>query len=159
WPVRLSHFYGRPAVLSLLNAKFALAVAAVVSTTVVLFLFRRRLAGAFVAWISYLVILGPAIGVLRFGPQVVADRFSLLSTVPLFVWLAGVGVQLHRRLNFSRIAAAGLWCCIAALLLTLTREQGAVWKNSEALWRRALALHELPETQDGLGNALKSQGR
>ena len=160
WPVRLSHFYGRPADLSLLSAKFALAVAALVAATVVLFLFRRRLPWAFVVWISYLVILGPAVGALRFGPQVVADRFSLLSTLPLFVLLAGVGVQLHGRVSFfSRIAAAGLWCCIAALLLTLAREQSAVWKTREALWSHALALHELPETHDGLGNALKRQGR
>ena len=160
WPVRLSHFYGRPGDLSLLSAKFALAVAALVAGTVVLFLFRRRLPGAFVVWISYLVILGPAVGVLRFGPQVVADRFSLLATLPPFVLLAGAGVQLHRRLSsFSGLAAAGLWCCIAALLLTLTREQSAVWRTRESLWSRALALHELPETQDGLGNALKRQGR
>jgi tetratricopeptide (TPR) repeat protein len=160
WPLRLSHFYGRPSNLSLFVPKYALCVAGALAITAALFVLRRGFPAAWTAWLSYLIILAPAVGVIRFGPQIVADRFSLLATLPLFFLLASVGGLIHRRLGSSwKIASTALCWCVAAALLVLTRAQCAVWRTSETLWTNALSLRELPEAHNGLAGGLKDQGR
>jgi protein O-mannosyl-transferase len=160
WPAGLTHFYGRPSTLSVLDAKYALCVAAVVVVTAGLFLLRRRLPAPFAAWLLYLVILSPALGAIRFGPQIVADRFALLSTLPLFALLAGAGPMLFRTLGrWARLGAIALWGCAIGLLIAVTRSQAAVWRNSEALWAHSLAVQATPEAHTNLATFLDMEQR
>src|SRR5262249_59610891 len=75
WPAGLTHFYGRPSTLSVLDAKYASCVAAVVVVTAGLFLLLPRFPAPPAAWLLYLVILSPALGVVRLAPQIFPDRF------------------------------------------------------------------------------------
>lgn len=160
WPTRLTHFYSRPSSLSLFDARYAGCVAAVVVVTAGLFLLRRRFPAPFAAWLLYLVILSPALGAIRFGPQIVADRFALLATLPLFALLAGAGPMLFRKLGrLGRLGAIGLWGCAIALLIALTRSQASVWRNSEALWAHSLAIEETPQAHTNLATFLDMEQR
>lgn len=124
WPSGLSPFYELRPPLDPLEPRFLAAFAGIALLAV---LSRRRpwLAAALAA---YAVMLAPVSGLFQFGPQLVADRYSYLTTVPFFVLLAAA---LRRRpwagLALLPLAAA----CVA---------QQAHWRSTEALWTRALAL-------------------
>ena len=160
WPIGLTHFYGRPSTLSLFDAKYASCVVAVVIVTAGLFLLRRRFPAPFAAWLLYLIILSPAVGTIRFGPQIVADRFALLATLPLFALIAGAGPMLFGKLGWlGRLGAIGLWGGAIALLIALTRSQASVWHNSEALWAHSLAIQVTPEAHTNLATLLEMEQR
>jgi hypothetical protein len=55
------------------------------------FLARRRWPGGLAAWVFYVVLLMPVSGVVTFGPQLVADRFSYLPSLGWAV-LLGAGL-------------------------------------------------------------------
>ncbi len=162
WPLRLSHFYGRPLTLSLLEVKYALCLVATLGVTAGLIIFRSRFPGTSVAWICYLIVLAPTLGGIRFGPQIVADRFALLATLPLVVLLAGAGWRLHLFVRPTvRATMAVVAGTVVVLLILLTRGQCAVWRSSESLWAQALAIGQgnNPVVQNGIGSGFQERGR
>ncbi|MEQ1919251.1 MAG: hypothetical protein ABL955_08640, partial [Elusimicrobiota bacterium] len=80
----------------------------------------------------YAVLLFPVSGLFQFGPQLVADRYSYITTLPLAV-LAGAAVRegWPRR----RAAAAAV---VLMLAVFCVRQQG-FWRGSEELWTRVLS--------------------
>lgn len=95
---------------------------------------RRRWLAASAFW--YAVLLFPVSGLLQFGPQLVADRYSYITTVPLAV-LAGAAF----RRGLARRPAAALAAAvvvIGALAAACVRQQ-SFWRGSEELWARVLS--------------------
>ncbi len=159
WPAKLSVFYPyfwedipwwEPA----LGAAFVL-VASVAALR-----FARRQPAALVGWGWYLVALLPVIGLVQAGSQSLADRYTHLPHVGLFlalVWpLRGA---LRGRAALGRAACAAAPLALAALAV-VTAVQTTRWRSSETLFRHAIAV-----TRDNyiayanLGMALVAQGR
>jgi tetratricopeptide (TPR) repeat protein len=84
----------------------------------------------------YAVLLLPVSGLFQFGPQLVADRYSYIATLPLAV-LAGALFRegLTRRREASLAAAVAV---VAVLAAACVRQQ-KIWHDSEPLWARVLA--------------------
>lgn len=97
---------------------------------------RRRLGNELVGWAWFLGLLVPVIGLVRFGAQSVADRFTYLPAIGLSI------VLLH--LFPGRKNATGKWCLAlvcGGILLWLahgTFRQLPVWRNSAALYDNLL---------------------
>jgi Tfp pilus assembly protein PilF len=90
-----------------------------------------------VGWLWFMGTLVPVIGLVQVGIQAMADRYSYIPFIGLFVmavWgvkdFAGGGRQ--ARLGLGVAATAALAACI-----TVSRPQLRYWRNSEALWRHA----------------------
>ena len=89
-----------------------------------LFLLRRRRPALLAAWLSYLVILAPNLGMLRIGNQIAADRYSYIAMMgaggaagrrPLPILAGGsVGAACRRGAE----AAASLGVILGLILLT-----------------------------------------
>jgi tetratricopeptide (TPR) repeat protein len=140
-PVDLTPFHRPPAQVSLFAPGFASLAAIVVGLSVVLVVLRRRLPGLLAAWAAYLVLLAPNSGIVWFGPLFVADRYSYVSTMMVFV-LAAAGVASPRPWSRSprvRIAAVGLGLVPICCLIPLTLRQERIWRHSQALWGHAEA--------------------
>lgn len=121
------------------------AAAAAVSMFVVL-LWKRWKAGL-TAWLTYLLILGPVLGIVQHGSQLAADRYSYLACMP-FVLLLGAGLERLR----GAARGAGIAACVGVVcvLAVLTRQQVHVWDNSETLWRHDVRVD--PECSLAWGN-------
>lgn len=133
-PVGLSPLYLRPVPLDPLAPVFALSGAVVVAAAFGAFLSRRRWPALAAAGVYYVATLSPVIGLIPLGIQLVADRYSYLACLVWPLLIAGAVIELDRR------AVAG---CAAAVLIALgaaTRRQTHVWRDSESLWRRTLAI-------------------
>src|SRR5262249_53802991 len=135
---------------------------AVAGVSLGLFLLRRRWPGLLIAWVSYLVILTPTFGWV--GSQIVADRYSYLSTMS---WVVLGAAGLYRLSQWAgarhalpaALPVAGLAVVLGLALLTW--RQCATWRDSEALWSNVLAQGGGPNAhaERSLGYTLAEQGR
>jgi tetratricopeptide (TPR) repeat protein len=93
-----------------------------------------------VGWFWYLGTLVPVIGFIQVGDQSMADRYTYIPSIGLFIIVAwGVPDLLERVKNRAAIlrvagAAALIACAVVA------HRQVQFWKNSVALWTRALSV-------------------
>jgi tetratricopeptide (TPR) repeat protein len=128
----------------------------VVSALVVLY-WRQRPYLA-VGWFWYLGTLVPVIGIIQVGAQSLADRYAYVPLIGLFIILAWGANDLLGRRPHARWIMAGLALPSLATCGILTAAQLRHWKDSESLFKRALAV-----TQDNyvahlnLGVAYASQ--
>ena len=157
WPVRLANFYPLPKSLSgwsILGAILALAVVSVLVMRA-----ARRYPYLPVGWLWYLVTLVPVIGLVQVGRQVMADRFTYVPLIGLFMMVAwGIPDLLAgwptRRIPLA--AAAGLILMVYAIT---ARGQVEFWKDSTSLWTRALEVTtDNAVAHNNLGRILFLQG-
>jgi Flp pilus assembly protein TadD len=159
WPASLAVFYPHPgASLPLWKVAGAGLLLAGVSVLAV-----RRLAHSpwlVVGWFWYLGTLVPVIGVVQVGEQAMADRYTYLPLIGIFIVVAWGIPELASRWRIRAPALAVGAALLLAALLAATWIQLGHWRSSEALWTRALEV-----TSDnwmahcGLGMALTQQER
>jgi tetratricopeptide (TPR) repeat protein len=164
-PTGLSPLYPVQPFTGLWNLPLLLSVAFVLSLTVALFVLRRRWPAGLAGWSFYALLLMPLSGIVAFGPYRVADRFSYVPSLSSAM-LAGSAVFYCWRLWSSGrlgLRVLVLTQSFAVLLLialgTLTWGQTQIWRDSERLWRHALATNEESSfAHNNLGLALAERG-
>ncbi len=144
-PFDLSPYYALPDELSLMRWPFIAAAALVLAITILSLALIRRAPGLAVAWLAYLVILAPSVGLVQISRQIAADRYAYIATIPLFV-LSGVAMMLwHQNRSRSRSAlmkTAGVAALAALVALTLvTQSTIAYWGDSVSLWKRSIEVN------------------
>src|SRR2546425_1173250 len=109
------------------------------------------------AWLAYVVILLPVLGIFQNGPQIAADRYTYLAGLG-WALLASAGMlAAWRRRSFL---VTGLAVVLLLGFGTLTWNQVRVWHDSEKLWSHAVAID--PGSSIGqlsLGLALARHGK
>jgi tetratricopeptide (TPR) repeat protein len=109
-------------------------------TALCVFQAKRGRKAMLLAWLSYLLLLVPNVAGLSSGMQPVADRYSYLSTIGLYILVgAAVAWGWEKGSGKGRLALA---VCSAALLLVFARatvSQAAHWKSSTSLWEHVIA--------------------
>ena len=138
WPADLACFYPRPEHWPVWQVAGAFLVLAVITALVLRLLTNHGYLA--VGWFWYLGTLVPVIGLVQVGEQAIADRYSYLPSIGLFLMVAwGLGdiARLWPRLKPVLAAAAVLG--LAGLLL-VTRQQVLYWRTSETLFRHTLAV-------------------
>ena len=140
WPTRLAVFYPYPEAAAVWKVVAAAAVLAGVFILVVLQI-RRRPYGA-VGWLWYVGTLVPVIGLVQVGSQAMADRYTYVPMIGLFIILAWGAAEIVGRWRLKPVwvaPAAGL--LLLALMLT-SRAQVGHWANSVTLYTHALEVTE-----------------
>jgi Flp pilus assembly protein TadD len=111
----------------------------VVFTAIAAWSFRRR-PYIFVGWIWYVVTLIPVIGFVQVGTQAIADRYTYVPLIGVFIalvwWVASVA---HSRPILQR-AAAGLAVVVVSALAVKAHAQAAVWQTNATLWNHAITV-------------------
>jgi tetratricopeptide (TPR) repeat protein len=140
WPSGLLPLYPRPAAIHLADPRFLGSVLSVAVVSVVAVRMRRRWPGLLGVWICYVVALLPVCGLITIGDELVADRYSYLPTMSLFVLFDGILLSVWafevRRFWQGVLRAA----CVAAAAGAVTacaweaRSLMPVWHDSLALW-------------------------
>lgn len=135
-PVSLSPFYPYPAEIPFWKPLAAAAL--LVCVTAAVFRGRNRFPWLITGWFWYLVSLVPVIGIVQVGPQSMADRYTYVPLIGLFILFAwGMGeLAAWRRIPAAATSMAAV--LLLSGLAALTWQQAACWKNSETLFRHAL---------------------
>ena len=139
WPVDLAIFYPfePSAVTSLKVAVSALLLAAMTFFAVQQ---SRNRPWLFFGWFWYLITLLPVIGFVRVGSQSMADRYTYIPLVGLFVIVVWGSAELAGRWHNGIQAATGLSAVGLTVLSVLTVKQIGYWQNSYLLYNHALAV-------------------
>jgi Flp pilus assembly protein TadD len=165
WPEKLAPLYELPARIRLLDAEFLWPTVGVIAVTAILLLGRKRLPGALAAWLHSIIVLAPVSGIAHAGHQLAHDRYSYLSGLG-FAVLAGTAVTwLGRQRARGRVSRWVLGTAVTAMVLALaglgagTWVQSRIWRDSESLWRSAVAAHPTCALcRQKLGSALLTAG-
>jgi protein O-mannosyl-transferase len=91
-------------------------------------------------WAWFVVVLLPVIGIVQTSTQARANRYTYLSSVGIFVIVVCGLDKLASR--YRRTILTCLGCIAFTVYLSLTWKQIGYWKNSEALFRRAVSVTE-----------------
>lgn len=157
WPVGLSPLYEFPGAFGWSQPEILMDAAILLAVGLILVLFRRPARGVIIAVACYLILLLPVSGIAPRGPQLVADRYSYIGTIPLFVLLAFGLAYAWRILRGQLVVAAAL---LIAICIGLSRVQLPYWNDPIRLWNRAIALDSHNGTAHAnLGQALEMAGR
>ncbi|MBT0666241.1 tetratricopeptide repeat protein [Geobacter pelophilus] len=137
-PWNLAVFYPFPEAFPFWQVLGSTGFIAVVTVWVVLQRHTRPYLMA--GWLLYLGTLVPVIGIVQVGSQQMADRYSYIPLIGIFimaVWMiSGLSVAwVHRR----RICT-GLSLLVLAVCMTLTWRQVSFWSDSTTLFTHALAV-------------------
>ncbi len=141
WPVSLVPLYEQNPQASPFGPPFVTAALVVVTITGVLCFARRRWPALLAAWAVYIVLVSPMLGLAQSGPQLVADRYSYTSCMPLAVVVGGFVAILWARASASRASRFAVLLVIlscATGLILWSRSQTAIWKDSYTLWTTTL---------------------
>lgn len=158
WPTDLAVLYPMPSHWPWLWVTGATALVVVLTGLAVAW---WRQAPYFVfGWLWYLITLLPTIGLVPVGYQSIADRYTYVPLIGLFVAVAWGAADLGRRVQWG---PAGLRVGAVATALAcglVSRQQVQHWRNSITLWSQALrATRNNPIAHYNLGHALAQQGR
>ena len=137
WPTQLAVFYPYR---TLPVAEVSAALALLVALSVLAWRTRRTRPYLLVGWLWYLGTLVPVIGIVKAGDQAMADRFTYLPAIGIFLaatWAIADAASRDPRTRRALVPAAVL---VAIACLLTTRRQVEHWRDSVTLFRHALAV-------------------
>jgi tetratricopeptide (TPR) repeat protein len=139
WPLKLAVFYPERQD-SLPFEKTALSIAFLMLISTLALISRKRRPYFFTGWFWYVGMLVPVIGIIQVGLQAHADRYTYLPQIGLYLAITWAAVDASRAWRHRRII---LGVAAATILTALTWRawlQTSYWRDSESLWRHALAV-------------------
>jgi hypothetical protein len=135
-PVQLAAYYPYSPVLRW-------GEASVCGATLLLFTFlaihwgRRRLYLP-VGWLWYLVAMLPVIGFVQVGSQSMADRYTYVPLVGIFVLVVWGADALRQELRIARRGLAALGAALLLVLGIVAHGQVLVWTDTQTLFQHAI---------------------
>ncbi len=135
WPLKLAYFYP-PVDWSLWQVLGAGAFIAAVTGGV---LWRiRRNPYLFVGWGWYIISLLPVIGFLQIGGQSIADRYTYITLIGLFIIITWGFYDLAKNWKYNNLFVAVTSLLVFSFLFTLACIQVRYWKDGITLFTHAV---------------------
>lgn len=116
-------------------------VALVGVSAVIIYIARRRRYLA-VGWLWYLGTLVPVIGLIQVGVQAMADRYTYLPSIGVFIMVAWGAAELTTKWPYRKTGLGIMSVVVLAVLLMCTRTQVRYWKNSITLFEHTIEVTE-----------------
>jgi tetratricopeptide (TPR) repeat protein len=138
WPTDLAVFYPYPGDWPM--GKVLLAGGFMLGISVLFFVKRRQYPFMLMGWLWFVGTLVPVIGLVQAGHQAMADRFTYVPSLGVLMLAIWGAYELARRWRYRVIALSVVGSATVILCLALTGQQLGYWKDSEALFRHALAV-------------------
>jgi len=136
WPSDLAIFYPLPAAVPLWQVIGSLSILVLLSTGVIRA--GRRCPYLILGWFWFLITLLPVIGLVQVGGQSMADRYTYLPALGLFIMAVWGVPDLARRLRYREEILALLAGMVVIASTALTWKQIGYWQDGISLYRHAL---------------------
>ncbi len=157
WPYKLAVFYPYPRAVSLVQGLMAGVLLVVISYLVIRAIKRHPYLA--VGWLWYLGTLVPVIGLVQVGSQSMADRYTYLPLVGIFVMISWGIPAFFSRWRLPRCGLAVAGSSVLAVLMAVTWVQAGYWKDNISLFRHALDVTtDNHVAHNNLGVALYERG-
>ena len=158
WPAKLATFYPLGFSPSLGDV---IASAAILLGLTALALYFRGARYILVGWLFFLITLAPVIGIVQVGFQGMADRYTYIPSIGLFIALTWSLAAAVERLLVARVVLSFAAICLIAGFAAATVHYLKCWQNGVTLFAQARASYGRPHMwlEQLYGNALLSSGR
>jgi protein O-mannosyl-transferase len=136
WPTDLAVLYPLPLSFPLWQAVGSLLLLLLISAAVI---WRgRRYPYLPVGWFWFLITLLPVIGLVQVGSQSMADRYTYIPLIGLFIMTAWGIPELTKRLPYRSVILAVAAGAAIVVCAALTWQQLGYWRDSISLYRHTL---------------------
>ena len=158
WPQNLTLLYPYPKTLSLGMAIGSGLLLLCISTVV--FLARKRCSYLVTGWLWYIGTLVPVIGLVQVGAQSMADRYTYIPIVGIFIILTWGIADISARWQHRKILLL-LFSVTALVSISIcTWFQAGYWQNSVTIFTHTLNItNNNSIAHYGLGMAYDQQGK
>lgn len=157
WPRDLAFLYPYPASFPPWQVAGSLCLLILVSLGAVRF--RRRLPFLAAGWFWFLVTLVPVIGLVQVGEQSMADRYSYLPLIGLFIIVAWGVPELLSGVRYRAAIQALSASAVIVAFAALTWKQAGFWRDDITLYRHTLQVTDGNYSiMNKLGLALAEKG-
>ncbi len=135
WPQGLAVFYPYSANLPLSQV----FLSGLLLLTISLFVVRKSQGHPYLAtgWAWYILTLLPVIGIIQVGRQAMADRYTYVPLIGLFIMIAWGIPELLRHWRYKTAGIAAIATAIIIMFTIASRIQSRVWENSITLFTHA----------------------
>lgn len=157
WPVNLAVFYPHPGLWPIWAVALSLLFLGIVSFLSI-FLLQKYPYFA-VGWFWYLGTLVPVIGLVQVGSHAMADRYTYIPLIGLFIAIVWGSVDLCRKLRCPIVILRMLAVFTIIILCIGTYIQTRYWENAITLFNHALDVtKDNYIAHNNLGAALERHG-
>lgn len=158
WPVHLAVPYPLPDAYPV--GSVLLPIAAILLVSILVLFYRRKFPFLGVGWIWFLGMLVPVIGLIQVGTQAMADRYTYLPAIGLFLMFVWGGSEWLVKLHAPRFVVVLMVTAVIVACSARTRNQLSYWQNTETLFRHSLEVTtNNAVAYENLANNLADQGR
>src|SRR6185369_4301998 len=138
WPAKLAVFYPLPGTVPV--GKTIASAFLLIVITVVTLLRLRRSPWLTVGWLWFVGMMVPVIGILQVGRQGMADRYTYLPAIGLFLAVVWEVAELAGRRRVTKFAMGAVAVALLVVLALACRMQVDTWKNSKTLFLHAIVV-------------------
>jgi protein O-mannosyl-transferase len=138
WPMELALPYPHPGTWPVEEIALAAALTGAISVVVVLAAWRFPY--AFTGWFWFCGMLVPVIGLIQVGVQSIADRYTYVPLVGVFVVLVWGLAELADRWRVPGVVTGIAAVIVLVLCGIRTHQQVGFWLDGERLFRHTLAV-------------------
>jgi len=157
WPIDLAVLYPLSPSFPLWQVISSLLVLLLVSAAAIWF--GRRYPYLAVGWFWFLITLIPVIGLIQVGVQSMADRYTYIPLIGIFIITAWGVSDLTRSLQYREVIISVIAGAIIISSAVLTHKQVGYWRDSVSLYQHAIQVTTGNYVMHGnLGDILHKNG-
>jgi len=158
WPNDLAVFY--PFSATMPTWKTVGAGVLLIGLSIMVFVARKKRPYLAVGWLWYLGTLIPVIGLVQAGVQSMADRYTYIPMIGLFIMVTWGVPGFATRWRYRRLALSISACLLILGLMVCTWFQVGYWKDSISLFKHTVQVTSNNYVfHNNLGVALATKGK
>ena len=156
-PTGLVPLYDMPPEIDPAAPIYLLCYAVVIALSVAAWRLRKTRPGFTTAWILFVLILFPLLGVHQNGPQIAADRYTYNAAPVAAILVAAGWLAVLER---TPAIALSVGAAVVMLLGVLTWKQNLIWRDSRTMWTAVLQRNDRSSIAlTALGNLAARDGQ
>lgn len=157
WPQDLAVFYPSTGTWTLWETSLPLSL--IIAVIFLCLMGFRRYPYLMVGWLWYVVTLAPVSGIIQIGYQSLADRYTYIPLIGIFIMFTWGSIDVLKRQSYSIQRVIPLYAIILFVLMLVTCIQVQYWKDSKRLFTHALEVtHDNFVANGSLGLAYLDTG-
>ena len=156
WPARLAVIYPMPH--SIPPVTFIACSVILIFITVAALVGRKKYPFLPVGWFWFVGMMVPVLGLVKVGDAAMADRYTYLPSIGIFMLVAFGAEQFRRSLPKFALPIAAVF--ILGALIVVTERQLSFWRDDETLFKHAMEV--TTDNMDAVinyGVALENEGK
>lgn len=158
WPSNLAVIYPLPENVPIFHS--ILAFLFLIGLSLLFLWLWRRQPHLLVGWLWFIGTLVPVIGLIQVGLQAMADRYTYIPSVGVYLLVVWAVAELTRKWRYRTILAGLSSFIVVGLLAITTSTQLTFWENSLSLFTHTLHVTKKNYiAHTNLGDALDKCGR